>query len=81
MVGGQFFGLGFEIRVFQFCDELLKDRPDLVFIALHQQGIFKGVLRHLAQFFEIFAQHLDLFGAGNNAAVRALPDRLHRYFR
>src|SRR5574343_733124 len=65
------------VGVFQAVDDFLKHGADLLFVAFHQKRILEGILRHLAQLIQVFAQHLDLLGAGNNAAIGAFPDNVH----
>ena len=43
--------------------------------AAHQQGILKRILRQLEEFGHVFVHDFDFFGAGNDAAVVAVPFR------
>jgi hypothetical protein len=67
-------GLQRGVGVDEAGDKFSQGVSKLVFIAAHQDGIFKRILTGLADFEQIFTHHLVFLEAGDDFACRTAPD-------
>ena len=51
-----------------------EDGANLILGNLEEKRVLQGILGNLTQLLKILAQHLDLLGAGHDAAIRAPPN-------